>query len=643
MAVCATVSCAPHGLAQDVDASGRAPTITTLSDGWRCRTGDDPRWAAPTLDIDQWRRFWLSDTGRRRQPDWPRGSLWCRVPIRLGTDAGTTEWGVLIRVMGGYELYANGERIGAFAWPAQKRDGPLAALGSPVGRTMVYALPKHLTQADRVVLVLRTYRPSWGTPGHAGIPLTHDAMIGPVRELRKQRDAITQAGLAASLPSLLVAFAALLTGRYALGWFAQEPDHREYLWFGLLLIGHSVVIVLDVVNGLAGLLPMGAYRGLRALAVGHLFYIPAIWSLVHKPPGWPSRLLLAALGGVALLTFFDPWINMNPLPRLLLVAGTAVPLGFAARQAWRGSVEMRHLLPALALYSGWPLYFDSVMVLRGVGLPLAPPQMGWQVGPFYVSGLSLATLVFVLSTGLVLSGRHRQLRRERDRMEHEMHAAAELQSLLLSRPAAAPGFAVDIAFRPATEVGGDFYQVLVTESGSLLVVVGDVSGKGLRAALLVSLTVGLLQRIARSVEEPGLVLTELNRELQGRCEGSFITCCACLLRTGGLLTVANAGHIPPYVNGQAAAGEGHLPLGVLDGVTYPETTHHLEPGATLTLVSDGVAEARDGGGGLFGFEKVEAHLGDGAAALADAAQRHGQEDDITVVAVTRELAGARAA
>jgi serine phosphatase RsbU (regulator of sigma subunit) len=172
----------------------------------------------------------------------------------------------------------------------------------------------------------------------------------------------------------------------------------------------------------------------------------------------------------------------------------------------------------------------------------------------------------------------------------------------------------------------------------LLVVLGDVAGKGLKAAMNVSMLMGALRRI--SERSPARILESLNRVLTG--SESFTTCQAAWFGANGELVLANAGHLPPYLNSQEVAIPGGLPLGVLADVTYDEIRLYLHPGDRILLMSDGVVEARLPSGELFGFDRVHNLSGQSAFYIADAAKSFGQEDDITVLTV-RRLAQALAA
>ncbi len=212
-----------------------------------------------------------------------------------------------------------------------------------------------------------------------------------------------------------------------------------------------------------------------------------------------------------------------------------------------------------------------------------------------------------------------------------MASAAELQSLLLtSLPTAGDLYRIEPVYFPASEVGGDFYQVLERADGSRIVLVGDVSGKGLKAAMLVSVTVGMLRRELSS--SPSEILAGLNEGLAGRCGGGFVTCCCARFDADGTVTIANAGHPSPYVDGREVEVEAGLPLGIAPGVEYAE---FVARGEQFTLVSDGVVEAENAQRELFGFDRTREISGKSAQEIAETAKAWGQTDDITVVTVRR--------
>ena len=198
-------------------------------------------------------------------------------------------------------------------------------------------------------------------------------------------------------------------------------------------------------------------------------------------------------------------------------------------------------------------------------------------------------------------------------------------------------------FRPAEQVSGDFFQIVPHQcDGSLLIVVGDVNGKGLRAGMLVALLVGAIRSTAQFDCEPAVMLDALNKQLIGRGD-AIATCMALRIGADGETVLANAGHLPPYLNGEALSVEGSLPLGMIEGAAFSNSRFKVNEGDHLILISDGIAEARNAAGELFGFERVQDLLRDGktVAEVANAAQSFGQDDDISAIAVTRTVAAKR--
>jgi serine phosphatase RsbU (regulator of sigma subunit) len=132
----------------------------------------------------------------------------------------------------------------------------------------------------------------------------------------------------------------------------------------------------------------------------------------------------------------------------------------------------------------------------------------------------------------------------------------------------------------------------------------------------------------------------MNRRMLTRSHGGFTTCLVLRADADGTLTIANAGHIAPYLAGKELDLENGLPLGLSAATTYAESTFQLRAGQQLTLLTDGVVEARDKSGALFGFERAAALSIQPAEAIAQTAQEFGQDDDITALTLTLAAAGA---
>jgi hypothetical protein len=223
-------------------------------------------------------------------------------------------------------------------------------------------------------------------------------------------------------------------------------------------------------------------------------------------------------------------------------------------------------------------------------------------------------------------------RREKQRLAGELDAARAVQQILVpANIPQIPGCKFDAVYMPFGEVGGDFFQIVPVGSQSVLAVIGDVSGKGMPAAMAVSLLVGTFRTLTRYTQSPGEILTAMNQLMTGRNSGGFTTCLVLRIDADGTLTAANAGHLAPYLDGNELALQNGMPLGLPSESSYAETTLRLPPGASLTLLTDGVIEARNSVGELFGFDRTAAIATQDARQIAHAAKQFGQDDDITVL------------
>ena len=264
-------------------------------------------------------------------------------------------------------------------------------------------------------------------------------------------------------------------------------------------------------------------------------------------------------------------------------------------------------------------------------------------GRLIFDGIAVIASICLGYTGLVYVSRSEGQRHLRSQMEkaaldREMAAAREVQRVMV--PENLPhidGYAIESVYLPAAEVGGDFFQIIPLKSGRTLSAIGDVSGKGLSAAMIVSMIVGTLRAVSDYTEEPAEILAGLNRRLCGRIHDGFATCLIVRLEDHGGLTLANAGHLPPYVNGTEVALPGSLPLGLDEAANYQQTKLEMAVSDVAVFLTDGVPEAQNEKRELLGFSHVESMLqaGSTARAVAEAAQQHGQNDDITVLRVAR--------
>src|SRR5215216_3595365 len=248
----------------------------------------------------------------------------------------------------------------------------------------------------------------------------------------------------------------------------------------------------------------------------------------------------------------------------------------------------------------------------------------------------------------------------RQRFEQELEVARLIQQNFLPKELPdLPGWQIAAYYRPAREVGGDFYDVIPLPDGRVGFVVGDVTDKGVPAALVMSATRSVLRASAQRLIEPGEVLERLNEHLCPDMPAKmFVTCLYGVLDPGtGHLRFANAGHDLPYVktaDGIVELRARGMPLGLMSGMRYEEKEATLEPGESVLLHSDGVVEAHDPERDMFGFPRLKDTMADAPSGqdlidrvLSELEAFTGpgaeQEDDITMVTLERAAAGSHSA
>ncbi|HTW81781.1 MAG TPA: PP2C family protein-serine/threonine phosphatase [Terracidiphilus sp.] len=271
------------------------------------------------------------------------------------------------------------------------------------------------------------------------------------------------------------------------------------------------------------------------------------------------------------------------------------------------------------------IYGFAIIHRTGVDLPSPSAAAAYRFDAFCIF-VTLVASAFVTTQHINTEGA-RQLR-----AETELEAARAVQQVLIpDEIPSLPAFKIESVYQPAGQVGGDFFQILPTAQGGALIVIGDVSGKGMPAAMTVSLLVGTFRTLAHYTSNPGEILAAMNRRMLARSKDGFTTCLVLRADPDGALTVANAGHLPPYCNHEELAVDGGLPLGIRAESTYEEARLELRPGVQITLLTDGVVEARSKTGELFGFARAQNLSSRSAEQIAETACAFGQEDDITVV------------
>lgn len=612
----------PVALAQ-MDATQWRRGSLDINHGWREQDGDDQGWSEPNLDDSGWREVELND---RVEPGW----RWYRLRVRLA-DGHPHLYLLVAGGEGTYELYINGQPV----------VGPQLRSSFGVKRPTEMMFPLRDRDTE-LTLALRTHTPrgyaAWQLPGFLGMA------VGTYGAIDDERLGLESDRWYTALPSIAINLVLMLAGLGAFALFRSQRNRAEYLWLGwyLFLLGTSDLLVACSTTGILPL-AWGLLFGDALVYAFTIMQIQFTFSIAGKrvPRMWRTyeALLLTPLvfSGATWFGGFSSGKYMLIEAAIIAPAAVLLPLRLLVLFL-RGNREMGPLvLPSMLSVATTALYdVGTASILLGWGRAdfLASPI---PVGPISLQWNDVGNLVFLLAIATLMFFRFTRVTREQMRVAGELSAARDIQRRLV--PETLPeiaGYAIEAAYFPAEEVGGDFYQVLDAKGGAKLVVLGDVSGKGLKAAMTGALAMGALRALATEGMGPAALLTRLNRQLTETRDEGFITCVCAQVKPEGDVTIANAGHLPPYHNGEEMLLEPDLPLGIAAEGRYVEHGFRLEAGDWLTLLSDGVVEARDGRGALFGFERTRAISAQAASAIAAAALEFGQEDDITVVTLVRD-------
>ena len=607
-------------MAQEIDLRGAGAPISA-NGVWKWHEGDNPAWAAPDFDDSAWPTVKVPGSALPRQS----GRLWLR--FRVSVPAGEKITLGTAPLAEAQELYWNGVKVGALGFPGFDLF-PRSVMASAI------------VPADgHAVIALRLDRPR----GHAFYAMQlgeysvfagSEPAVGAWIDSRYRFPRIPlYVFFGPELPewfSIMFAFSGLLVALYFLVAWYSAPEILGFLWYGIngLLAAAAIAFFAYWVDHEVSL-AMGN-RVLSLLWAGANIALLELFLVLARDWRWWPRILLYVpcfLGLAWELAFPDRSLPAETTIYLSTVALPALGLGTVHRN-YREPFG-RLLAFAMVPYTLVTSLASMNSVRQMLGYRFDHPLLALEraYDPAFQTSIG-AMLAVVL--GLYFQKSLERMRGEGLRMGQELAAGKEMQSLLLPPLGRAyAGFAVEAVYQPASEVGGDFYQIFERDGG-LLAVVGDVSGKGLKAAMLVSVAIGILR--ATKSSSPGAILATLNEGLLGHTGGGFVTCCCARFDGSGTVTIANAGHPAPYGDGREIEIQAGLPLGVAEGVRYEEST---ATGMTFTFVSDGVVEAENPQRELFGFDRTREISGKSAGEIADAAKAWGQNDDITVVTVRR--------
>ncbi len=604
------VALLPALLAGQVIEIGDLHDPAPLAGEWKIQSGDNPAWAAPDFDDSGWQKVRMPRAAHQN----PTSAFWLRFVISLREPLPAQDLYLLIGPQfSAYEVYANGTRAGHFG-------GDLGNwTGLHVARPASYPLPR----SPRLAIAIRVgkdelplVRPGSGAARATSYLGTRSGVEGITARLDRDRH---QQTLLPRMLCLMLACAGLLF----LGLYATRRSNLEYLFCGLIFLCASyhrlLMFAPEAITSARWVFSASTVLTDPLFSMCAVLF-PVI--LLRLRPRWVEWLIGCLYAGSGVLANMPGTGGVFALRSFALLPMLVFSLAYTAGRAGRKYVSSQGAWPILLVFGLFWISNNAYFIasyLRGVFFQ----------DEFPITDVLLRFPILLLAIAMIflLNQRASGQDREQARLQQEMDAAAQVQDLLLSNQNV-PG--VEAVYLPATEVGGDFYHV-TEKAGARLVVVGDVSGKGLKAAMLASVIIGAL-RCTKSMS-PAVLLGELNEVLLRRIGGGFATCCCTRFDPDGSLTIANAGHPAPYCDGREVAElEAGLPLGIAPEAQYLETVLR---GERVAMVSDGVVEAANAQGELFGFERTREISTKPAAVIAEAARAWGQNDDITVVTVRR--------
>jgi hypothetical protein len=635
-------------------------SVIALNGPWKFRVGDDPKWANPHYDDSLWENMDVTPKSGSFDPTtgWSGyvpgwtvmghpnywGYAWYRIHVQLEPRPGESfALAGPANVDDAYQVFYNGLLLGSFGDFPENGGIPTEYYSQP----MMFRLPltpgagpQEVILAFRVWMEPDTLLKAPDAGGFHNAPLLGD--VGAI-SANYQLGRLQLIRTYAVGPVTATLFLLLSIMAFSLTVF-DRTDH-VYQWLGVVFLLTALERVAAFMASWTTIESIFTSTVLQDVLLGPLILggwvmVWWVWFRLRHLSWMPAFIgCLTLLYMLCDLLGEDLFFNFIPHPisgffhlgsvgvRILFL----LPLIFIViegvnQQGWEGLLA----LPAVMLVVGAQFQDElAVMHFRISWFPFDA-----QVTLAEVSYLTLAAVIFVL----LLRRLFMSLRHQRE-LARDVKQAQEVQQVLI--PEKLPqvfGFAIESEYRPAREVGGDFFQIIPhPTNGGVLVVAGDVTGKGLQAGMLGALIVGAARTEATHTSNPLYILRWLNTLLYGRGHANA-TCLIMSITAEGCGTLANAGHLPPYLNGKELPMEGAVPLGMIPNADFSEMRFQINPGDRLMLLSDGIVEAQSATGRLFGFERIRALLERpiSAAEVAAAAQEYGQQDDITVLSIVRD-------
>ena len=652
---------APAPIVQTVTLNGSAIPLTGP---WKFSPGDSPwinnspLWAQPGFDDSSWSSMGLTPPtdplglniyAKNAVPGWtakgfPKlsGYAWYRLNLRLADPTQHLSLKMPANVDGAYQVYANGQLAGQFG------DFDTSPPTIYFSRPVVVPLPAADLNGE-IQLALRFYMPPTtvvNVPAAGGLrqpPVLGSALtLHLIQTIQNTNLAHSRFGfLLTTLFFLLLAPAAMAA------WLLNRRE-RTFLWLSIELLFTVLWMALSW-SALTSFQVAGDAAAFWLYAILYPVWLPG-WIMV-----WWYWFRLEQKKWIPLAAW------SMALANLIVEAGALAPTGefsilplalrrFLDHLSFCLIVAMCLLL-LYVLFLGFqrdrvegkiaaaPIFLLEIATLLNYFSPLfGAPYLRISFFGLTIDAASISSILMGLVIGAIATRRFLNDRvaheLKNQSFEHDVTQAIELQqNVLVSQNVDSPEFHVEVQYRPAQTIGGDFFQVLLRGDDSLLVIIGDVAGQGIPASMLVSFLVGAACARAHTSFDPATMLDVLNQEILSRPGGHVATCLVAQMLSDGRTRIANAGHVAPYLNGSEISIVGSIPLGIAGKLEPALQIFKLRPGDRITFITNGVTDARNSKGELFGFDRVRIISNEPIETIADRAQQFGQTDDITVLRV----------
>jgi serine phosphatase RsbU (regulator of sigma subunit) len=609
--------------------------VIELLDLWKFAPGDDPIWADPSFLDTAWQevRSYLP-------PDQPlplgwHGIGWFRLHLEVDSSLQGRALAIVIRQTGASQWYLNGDSLLTLGRPSGSLESEEAFTDlSP--HVVVLPLRTHQVLAVRFSnqRAEAWHHQSSGAGFYAVLEYAQDAIAAALERTRT-----------ISVYQILLTTVGVLLGVLHLFLFAFERRERANLYFSLLMLGVSTLTYLDFVGFTASdpvfLLTLAELRG---IPVGIVAVFALLTAYSTRGRAMPRHALVAPVLAIALATWtlVAPWQGSTiGVPILIALVSVevirVVTQEFFARKRTGHSIGITGWIGgagAIVFIVGvlWQILINLDLLPRI--LPVPPIYVGFMIFAVGISAnlawqWSMTTRILraKLEEIEMLSAhaleqeqraradevQRRLLEADNQRKTQELEDARRLQlSMLPQSIPSVEGLKIGVYMKTATEVGGDYYDFLTADDGSLTIAVGDATGHGMKAGLMVTLVKSMFHTRGNSFFIPDFFNygTTLIRRMN--MEGVYMSLMLARIHNGHV-TMSSAG-MPPVLLHRAATGEVEefrmtgMPLGASPGFPYTQRTTSLGPGDTLLIMSDGLPEHFNNAQEMFEVWRVKQEL-----------------------------------